>query len=113
MTAVAAPPIRLAALAQRHGGREVLIALAVIVLLGFALRVDSALSPLDVRPGSDSAVYASVAEQLYEHQRFAIPGAHSPYDWSPGAPILYAGIYYATGGGHPRAGRPFLAPPRP
>jgi 4-amino-4-deoxy-L-arabinose transferase-like glycosyltransferase len=58
-----------------------------------------------VRPGTDSAVYASVAEQLYEHQRFALPGASSPYDWSPGAPLFYASIYYATGGVHPGAVR--------
>jgi 4-amino-4-deoxy-L-arabinose transferase-like glycosyltransferase len=109
MTAVAAPPSRLRALADRHGGREVLIALAVIVLIGLALRVNSALEPLDVRPGSDSAVYASVAEQLYEHQRFAIPGSASPYDWSPGAPLLYSAIYYATGGVHPGAVRLFVA----
>ena len=86
-----------------------LIALAVIVLVGFALRVNSALEPLDVRPGSDSAVYASVAEQLYEHQRFAIPGSASPYDWSPGAPLFYAGVYYATGGVHPGAVRLVVA----
>jgi 4-amino-4-deoxy-L-arabinose transferase-like glycosyltransferase len=109
MTAVAAPPSRLRALAERHGGREVLIALAVIVLVGLALRVNSALEPLDVRPGSDSAVYASVAEQLYEHQRFALPGSASPYDWSPGAPLLYSAIYYATGGVHPGAVRLFVA----
>ena len=82
-----------------------LVALAVILVVGLALRVNSALEPLDVRPGSDSAVYASVAEQLYEHQRFAIPGAASPYDWSPGAPQLYAAVYYATGGVHPGAVR--------
>ena len=101
MTAVAAArPV------ARHG---VLIALAVIVVLGLALRVDSALEPLDVRPGTDSAVYASVAEQLYEQQRFALPGASSPYDWSPGAPLFYAGIYYATGGVHPGAVRLVVA----
>jgi 4-amino-4-deoxy-L-arabinose transferase-like glycosyltransferase len=105
VTAVAEPTSRLRALADRHGGREVLIALALIVALGLALRVDSALEPLDVRPGSDSAVYASVAKELYEHQRFAIPGTASPYDWSPGAPLLYAGVYYATGGVHPGLAR--------
>ena len=109
MTAVAAQPSRIGALAERHGGRAVLVALAVIVAIGLALRVASALQPLDVRPGSDSAIYASVAEQLYEHHRFAIPGATSPYDWSPGAPLLYAGIYYATGGIHPGAVRLFVA----
>jgi 4-amino-4-deoxy-L-arabinose transferase-like glycosyltransferase len=100
VTAVAAGTPR--AWAARHG---VLIALAIIVVIGLALRVDSALEPLDVRPGTDSAVYASVAEQLYEHQRFALPGASSPYDWSPGAPLFYASIYYATGGVHPGAVR--------
>jgi 4-amino-4-deoxy-L-arabinose transferase-like glycosyltransferase len=93
-----------AGLADRHG-RLVLLALAAIVVLGLALRVESALEPLDVRPGTDSAVYASVAEQLYEHQRFALPGAASPYDWSPGAPLFYAAVYYATGGVHPGAAR--------
>jgi 4-amino-4-deoxy-L-arabinose transferase-like glycosyltransferase len=96
LTAIAATSPR--AWAARHG---VLIALTAIVLVGLALRVDSALEPLDVRPGTDSAVYASVAEQLYEHQRFALSGAASPYDWSPGAPLFYAAIYYATGGVHP------------
>jgi 4-amino-4-deoxy-L-arabinose transferase-like glycosyltransferase len=91
-------------LADRHG-RRVLVALAAFVVLGLALRVDSALEPLDVRPGTDSAVYASVAEQLYEHQRFALPGAASPYDWSPGAPLFYAAVYYATGGVHPGVAR--------
>ena len=104
VTAVAATTPR--AWAARHG---VLIALAVIVVIGLALRVDSALEPLDVRPGTDSAVYASVAEQLYEHQRFALPGAASPYDWSPGAPLFYASIYYATGGVHPGAVRLVVA----
>jgi 4-amino-4-deoxy-L-arabinose transferase-like glycosyltransferase len=103
VTAVAATAPR--AWVERHGGRPVLIALALIVVVGLALRVDSALEPLDVRPGTDSAVYASVAEQLYEHQRFAIPGAASPYDWSPGAPLFYAAVYYATGGVHPGAAR--------
>jgi len=92
--------------AARHGLH---IALALIVLIGLALRVDSALEPLDVRPGTDSAVYASVAEQLYEHKRFALPGAASPYDWSPGAPLFYAAVYYATGGVHPGAVRLVVA----
>jgi 4-amino-4-deoxy-L-arabinose transferase-like glycosyltransferase len=98
-----------AGLADRHGGRVVLIALAAIVVLGLALRVESALEPLDVRPGTDSAVYASVAEQLYDHQRFALPGSASPYDWSPGAPLFYAAVYYATGGVHPGAVRLVVA----
>jgi 4-amino-4-deoxy-L-arabinose transferase-like glycosyltransferase len=103
VTAIAATRPR--ELAARHGGTLVLAVLAAIVLVGLALRVASALEPLDVRPGSDSAVYASVAEQLYEHQRFAIPGATSPYDWSPGAPLFYAAVYYATGGVHPGIAR--------
>jgi 4-amino-4-deoxy-L-arabinose transferase-like glycosyltransferase len=103
VTAIATPR-PLVGLQERHG-RGVLIALTAVVILGLALRVDSALEPLDVRPGTDSAVYASVAEQLYEHQRFAIPGTASPYDWSPGAPLFYAAVYYATGGVHPGAAR--------
>jgi hypothetical protein len=104
MTAIAA--IKPRDWAARH---RVVVALTVIVAIGLALRVDSALEPLDVRPGTDSAVYASVAEQLYEHQRFALPGAASPYDWSPGAPLFYAAVYYATGGVHPGAVRLVVA----
>ena len=102
MTAVAtaAPRAWLAGLQERHG-RAVLVVLAALVVIGLALRVESALEPLDVRPGTDSAVYASVAEQLYDNQRFALPGSASPYDWSPGAPLFYAAVYYATGGVHP------------
>jgi 4-amino-4-deoxy-L-arabinose transferase-like glycosyltransferase len=109
VTAVTAQPSRFGALAERHGGRAVLIALAVIVVLGAALRVNSALSPLDVRPGTDSAVYASVAEQIYEHHRFALPNASSPYDWSPGAPLFYGAVYIATGGVHPGGVRILVA----
>jgi len=87
----------------------VLIALAVIVVIGAGLRVSSALSPLDVRPGTDSAVYASVAEQIYEHHRFALPNASSPYDWSPGAPLFYGAVYIATGGVHPAGVRLLVA----
>lgn len=86
-----------------------LVALAVIVVIGAGLRVHSALEPLDVRPGTDSAVYASVAEQIYEHHRFALPNASSPYDWSPGAPLLYGAVYIATGGVHPAAVRLLVA----
>ena len=102
MTAITAttPRAWAAGLPERHGGRLVLVALAAIVVLGLALRVESALDPLDVRPGTDSAVYAAVAERLYEHQSFVVPGSDAPYDWSPGAPLFYAAVYYATGGVH-------------
>jgi 4-amino-4-deoxy-L-arabinose transferase-like glycosyltransferase len=109
VTAVAPTPSRLGALAERHGGIAVLVALAVIVVIGAALRVHSAVEPLDVRPGTDSAVYASVAEQIYEHHRFALPGATSPYDWSPGAPLFYGVVYIATGGVHPGGVRVLVA----
>jgi 4-amino-4-deoxy-L-arabinose transferase-like glycosyltransferase len=32
-----------------------------------------------------------------------------PTDWSPGAPLLYAGVYYLTGGVHPDAARAAVA----
>jgi 4-amino-4-deoxy-L-arabinose transferase-like glycosyltransferase len=101
VTAVATPRPRawLAGVQERHG-RGVLIVLIALVLIGLALRVESALEPLDVRHGTDSAVYAEVAEQLYENQRFERPGSANPYDWSPGAPLFYASIYYLTGGVH-------------
>ena len=37
------------------------------------------------------------------------PGSDAPYDWSPGAPLFYAGIYYLTGGVHPGLGRLAIA----
>ena len=85
--------------------------------LGFGLRLEAALSP-DVDPGAativayqgnDSKSYGEIAQSLYETGRYGTPEMRNPTDWSPGAPILYAGIYYVTGGVHEEFARAVVA----
>src|SRR5215207_1413536 len=104
-------------LPERHGGPVILVALALVVALGFGLRLEAALSP-DVDPGdativayqgNDSKSYGEIAESLYETGRYGTPEMRNPTDWSPGAPILYAGVYYLTGGVNPDVARAAVA----
>jgi hypothetical protein len=91
---------RLRTLPQRHGG-VTLALLAGILLLGLGLRLIGVLDPIDSSyEGADAARYERIAALLYTDQRFAVPGSDAPYDWSPGAPLFYAGVYYLTGGVH-------------
>ena len=90
--------------------RRVLVALGLILLLGFGLRLIGVIDPIDSSyQGADAARYERIAALLYTDQRFAVPGSDAPYDWSPGAPLFYAGIYYVTGGVHPALGRLAIA----
>jgi 4-amino-4-deoxy-L-arabinose transferase-like glycosyltransferase len=100
--------LRTRALPSRHGGTAVFVTLAVVVALGFGLRLEAALNPT-IDPGSgtivayqgnDSLAYGKIAEALYETGRYGTPEMRHPTDWSPGAPFFYAGIYYLTGGVH-------------
>jgi 4-amino-4-deoxy-L-arabinose transferase-like glycosyltransferase len=104
---------RVRTLPQRHGGRAVLVALAVIVCVGLGLRLESAINPA-ANPGGDSIVayqgndskaYEQIAAALYEDGRYGTPQMRSPSDWSPGAPLFYAGVYFVTGGVDPERGR--------
>jgi 4-amino-4-deoxy-L-arabinose transferase-like glycosyltransferase len=95
-------PRRLRTLPDRHGGRVVLGLLIAVLALGLALRVQAALTPPD-DVGNDAAAYMMIAEALYEDGRYGGPNQSSPNDWSPGAPLLYAGVYYLTGGVHVKA----------
>jgi 4-amino-4-deoxy-L-arabinose transferase-like glycosyltransferase len=104
-------------LPERHGGPLVLVALVAVVALGFGLRLEAALSP-DVNPGeativayqgNDSKSYGEIAQSLYETGRYGTPEMRNPTDWSPGAPIFYAGIYYLTGGVHEELARAVVA----
>ena len=97
MTAVAA---RIRALPQRHG-RRTLIALAVIAALGLGLRAYAVVHPV-ANPADDSHAYYALSKALYEEGSFGGPEFKNASDWSPGAPLLYAGAFYATGG--PREG---------
>ena len=104
-------------LPERHGGPAILVALVLVVALGFGLRLEAALNP-DVDPGAativayqgnDSKSYGEIAQSLYETGRYGTPEMRNPTDWSPGAPILYAGIYYVTGGVHEEFARAVVA----
>ncbi len=94
---------RAAAAIERHGRTSVLL-LALILAVGFGLRMDQVVNPL-ADPGDDAFAYRALAESLYEEGSFGGPGFETPSDWSPGAPLLYAGAYYLTGGVRDGVGR--------
>jgi len=86
------------------------IVLGLILLVGLGLRLIGVFDPIDSSyQGADAARYERIAALLYTDQRFAVPGSDAPYDWSPGAPLFYAGIYYLTGGIHPGLARLAIA----
>ncbi|HET7120977.1 MAG TPA: hypothetical protein VFI17_06965 [Solirubrobacterales bacterium] len=84
------------ALPQRYGKRT-LIALAAIALLGLVVRAYVVVNPV-ANPADDSHAYYAISKALYEEGSFGGPEFEDSSDWSPGAPFLYAGAYYATGG---------------
>lgn len=85
-------------------GKVALVTLAVIIGAGFLIRAWVVVNPL-ASPGDDALAYRALAESLYEEGSFGGPGFESPSDWSPGAPLLYAGAYYLTGGVRDGIGR--------
>jgi hypothetical protein len=100
---------RIRTLPERHGV-VVLVLLGVILALGLGLRLIGVFDPIDSSyQGADAARYERIAALLYTDQQFAVPGSDAPYDWSPGAPLFYAGIYYVSGGVHPGLGRLAIA----
>jgi hypothetical protein len=100
---------RVRTLPERHG-RVVLVLLGLILVVGLGLRLIGVVDPIDSSyQGADAARYERIAALLYTDQAFAVPGSDAPYDWSPGAPLFYAGIYYVTGGVHPALGRLAIA----
>jgi hypothetical protein len=98
---------RLRTLPDRHGKR-VLIALAIILALGFGLRARRALVDPIEHPGIDSLTYAGIARSLYHHQTYGVDQVQAT-DWSPGAPLLYAGTYYLMAGERPAGARLLVA----
>ena len=84
------------ALPERHG-KTTLILLALIVLLGFTLRAYRVVEPLQT-PGDDARAYYALSKALYEEGSYGGPSFRDASDWSPGAPLLYAASFYATGG---------------
>lgn len=93
MTAIAG---QIRALPERHG-RTTLILLAAILLLGFGLRAYRVVEPLPT-PGDDAHAYYALSKALYTEGSFGGPTFEDSSDWSPGAPLLYAASFYATGG---------------
>jgi 4-amino-4-deoxy-L-arabinose transferase-like glycosyltransferase len=87
---------RLRSVAGRHG-QTTLIVLALIVAVGFGLRIERVANP-NADPGDDALAYTALAKSLYEDGSYGGPSFSNSSDWSPGAPLLYAGAYYATGG---------------
>jgi hypothetical protein len=83
-------------LPDRHG-RTTLILLALILVLGFGLRAYRVVEPLGT-PGDDARAYYALSKALYEEGSYGGPEFRDASDWSPGAPLLYAAAFYATGG---------------
>jgi len=83
-------------LPERHG-RTTLILLGAILLIGFGLRAYRVVEPLPT-PGDDAHAYYGLAKALYEEGSYGGPSFENASDWSPGAPLLYAASFYATGG---------------
>jgi 4-amino-4-deoxy-L-arabinose transferase-like glycosyltransferase len=78
-------------------GRRTLVALALIAVLGLGVRAVAVVNPVD-NPADDSRAYYALAKALYEEGSYGGPEFRDSSDWSPGAPLLYAGAFYATGG---------------
>jgi 4-amino-4-deoxy-L-arabinose transferase-like glycosyltransferase len=87
---------RLRALPERYG-RVTLALLLLILALGFGLRAYRVVEPLGT-PGDDAHAYYALSKALYTEGSYGGPDFEDASDWSPGAPLLYAGAFYATGG---------------
>jgi 4-amino-4-deoxy-L-arabinose transferase-like glycosyltransferase len=83
-------------LPERHG-KLTLTLLALILVLGFGLRAYRVVEPL-ATPGDDAHAYYALSKSLYEEGSYGGPSFRDASDWSPGAPLLYAAAFYATGG---------------
>lgn len=87
---------RLRALPGRYG-KTTLILLALIAAVGLGARAYAVVNPV-ANPADDSHAYFALSKALYEEGSFGGPEFRDSSDWSPGAPLLYAAAYYATGG---------------
>ncbi|HEX4669902.1 MAG TPA: hypothetical protein VH275_08035 [Solirubrobacterales bacterium] len=96
-------------LAARNGGRVGLAALVAVLLVGIGLRVGEA---WDGRaPVYDARAYAAIAANLDEGNGFTVGAAATQpsNNYSPGLPLLVAGVYEVTGGVHEHLARVILA----
>jgi hypothetical protein len=93
---VAKPSAWIRSLPARYGKRT-LIALAVIVAIGLVARAYVVVNPV-ANPADDSRAYYDIAKALYVEGSYGSRSFDDVSDWSPGAPLLYAAAFYATGG---------------
>jgi len=93
---MASPTAWARGLGERHG-RTTLLLLVAILVVGFGLRAYRVVEPLPA-PGDDSRAYFALAKTLYEEGSYGGAGFRDASDWSPGAPLLYAAAFHATGG---------------
>ncbi|HEY8083188.1 MAG TPA: hypothetical protein VIE64_06485 [Solirubrobacterales bacterium] len=84
------------ALPERHG-HTTLILLVAILALGFGLRAYRVVEPL-ATPGDDARAYFALSKALYDEGSYGGEDFRDASDWSPGAPLIYATAFYATGG---------------
>lgn len=100
--------------AEQSRRRAGLVALALILLAGAALRVGYAWNPFDPQV-LDARAYARIARSIDADGTFAQRGAFTPADvqpasnYSPGLPLLVGGLYRVTGGVNERLARVVLA----
>ena len=85
-------------------GRTTLILLVAILALGFGLRAYRVVEPL-ATPGDDAHAYYALSKALYTEGSYGGPEFDDSSDWSPGAPLLYAASFYASGGAREGTGR--------
>jgi dolichyl-phosphate-mannose-protein mannosyltransferase len=91
-----------------------LAAVCAILAVGLGLRLEFAAHHFAL-PTPDSRGYARIAESLYERGEFGRQGefgaaeVQEPTNYSPGTPLLVAGVYGVTGGVNPLAGRVAIA----
>lgn len=90
-------------LPERHG-RVTLVLLVLILAVGFGLRAYRVAEPLET-PGDDARAYFALSKALYEEGSYGGPNFRDASDWSPGAPLIYAAAFYATGGAREGAAR--------
>jgi 4-amino-4-deoxy-L-arabinose transferase-like glycosyltransferase len=96
-------------LAERNGGRTGVAVLAAILALGLGLRIENAWKGRD--PVFDAAAYATIAANLDRGEGFTLGRAATQpaANYSPGLPLLVAGVYKLSGGVHERLARLVLA----
>jgi 4-amino-4-deoxy-L-arabinose transferase-like glycosyltransferase len=87
---------RIRALPERHG-KTTLVLLALIAVVGLGARAYVVANPV-ANPADDSHAYFALSKALYEEGSYGGASFRDSSDWSPGAPLLYAASFYATGG---------------